>query len=144
MKVLTKVTLNIQLLSRGHKIDDLIGSGMDPVSAHQEVHGQVDTSSIESKAQFASTLGRIQDDQLKAGVKIDKNNPNPSILARDARIEREMDQVTHDDLRTPMNQQVPDNQQTPQDQLQGQDVLESVEEYDYNEDVAYLQKFGRA
>ena len=50
--------------------------------------------------------------------------------------------MTRDDLRTPMNQQVPDNQQKPVDQVA--EELESVEEYDYNMDVAYLQKFGRA
>ena len=100
------------------------------------------TSNIESKAQFASTLGRIQDDQLKAGVKIDKNNPSPSILAKDAMMDKKLDQVTRDDLRTPMNQQVPDREQTPQDQVA--EELDVEEDYDYNEDVAYLQKFGRA
>ena len=35
-----------------------------------------------------------------------------------------------------------DNQQTPQDQVA--EELEVSDEYDYNEDVAYLQQFGRA
>ena len=125
-----------------HAIDDLMGAGVDPVSAHQQVHGDVDTSNVESKAKFASTLGRIQDDAIKAGVKLDNKNSNPSILQQDAMMNKKLDQVTHDDLRTPMNQQVPDRQQTPQDQVA--EELDIEEEYDYNEDVAYLQKFGRA
>ena len=57
-------------------------------------------------------------------------------------MENELDQVTHDDLRTPMRAQVPDRQQTPADQFA--ESLDEQEEYDYNEDVAYLQQYGRA
>ena len=41
-----------------------------------------------------------------------------------------------------MNQQVPDEQQTPADQVA--ENLEFMEHFDYNEDVAFLQKYGRA
>ena len=123
-----------------NEIDSLIAQGMNPVQAHQSVHGDTNPGNIESKAQLASTLGRIADDGINSGLRIDpKSN---SILARDARYEKQMDAVTHDDLRTPMNQQVPDDQQTPQDQVAEDLYIE--EEYDYNSDVAYLQKFGRA
>ena len=56
-------------------------------------------------------------------------------------------QTTVDDLRTPMGRQVPDIVQTPEDgfdQQQQQEQVEVKEEVDYNWDVAYLQKYGRA
>ena len=123
-----------------HKMDDLLGTGMDPIEAHKNVYGEVDTGNTESKAALAASLGRIADDGSRSTIKVDKTR-EPSIYARDARFAKAMDQVTRDDLRTPMNQQVPDSQQKPVDQVE---ELEFVEEYDYNEDVAYLQKFGRA
>lgn len=118
---------------RNNEIDSLIAQGQDPVSAHRAVMGDIDTSNVESKANFASTLGRIQDDRLKRAVKTEPEKG--SILARDAEFEKQQDQVTRDDLRTPMNQQVPDVQQQPVDQ---------VAEDCYNDDVAYLRKYGRA
>ena len=113
-----------------------IKQGVKPEDAHQEVHGEVDTSDIQSKGKLAATLGRIQDDGLVSGVKLEPEKG--SILSRDAEVEAKLDQVTDDDLKTPMNQQVPDRDQTPQDQ-----VAEDTE-IDYNDDVAYLQTFGRA
>ena len=74
------------------------------------------------------------------GVTIEKDKN--SLLAQDAKIEGEMDQVTRDDLRSPMRQQVPDRFQTPGEQVA--EELEKEDEYDYNLDVAYLQTFGRA
>ena len=123
-----------------NEIDSLIAQGTDPMTAHQSVHGDLDPSTTTSKAQLAATLGRLQDDGTMGGVKIEPEKE--SILAKDARIEKELDQVTGNDLKTPMNQQVPDREQTPQDQVA--EELENTEEYDYNEDVAYLQQFGRA
>jgi hypothetical protein len=82
----------------------------------------------------------VSDDGSTSSVKIEKQKG--SILALDAELEKVQDQVTRDDLRTPMNQQVPDNQQTPANQVA--EELENDEEYDYNMDVAYLQTFGRA
>mgnify|MGYP003675806940 CR=1 FL=1 len=123
-----------------NEIDSLIAQGQDPVSAHQSVHGDIDPGNIESKAGFAATLGRLSDDGNANAVPLDKMKR--SILSRDAEIEASQDQVTKDDLRTPMNQQVPDYQQTPQDQVA--EELDNQDEYDYNEDVAYLQQFGRA
>ena len=128
------------ITKRTNEIDSLIAQGQDPIKAHHSVYGDTDTADVQSKAALAATLGRIQDDGTVSTVKLDKDSQ--SILAKDAKIEKELDQVTKDDLRTPMNQQVPDNQQTPQDQVAEQ--LDNQTEYDYNEDVAYLQKFGRA
>ena len=122
------------------QVNSQIASGTDPVTAHQVVHGEVDAGDVESKAKLAATLGRLQDDSAKTGVKAEPGST--SIYATDAKIEKAQDQVTHNDLRTPMNQEVPDAQQTPADQ-----VAEDVnigDDYDYNEDVAFLQKYGRA
>ena len=118
-------------------IDALVAQGINPIQAHKQVHGEVDSKSVESKGKLAATLGRIQDDNLKKGVRMEPEKG--SILSRDAALEKQLDQVTPDDLRTPMNQQVPDRDQTAADQ-----EVSMGEEYDYNEDVAYLQKFGRA
>ena len=123
-----------------NEIDSLIAQGSDPVEAHQSIHGDIDPGSIESKANFAATLGRIADDGNRGAVKMDKMQR--SIMSKDAELEKKMGDVTHDDLRTPMNQQVPDFQQTPKDQVA--EELDTSDEWDYNEDVAYLQKFGRA
>mgnify|MGYP003677101328 CR=1 FL=1 len=123
-----------------NEIDSLIAQGEDPATAHQSVHGDIDPADVDSKAKLASTFGRLQDDGINTGIKIEKGKG--SILAKDAAIEKRLDQVTHDDLRTPMNQEVPDRQQTPQDQVA--EELDYQEEMDYNDDVAYLQKYGRA
>ena len=128
------------ITQRRNEVDSLIGTGMNPVQAHQNVYGEVNTGDIESKAALASTLGRVQDDGNKRAVTIEKEKG--SILALDANLEKVLDQVTRDDLRTPMNQQVPDSQQTPANQVA--EDLEIADDYDYNEDVAYLQKYGRA
>jgi len=123
-----------------NEIDSLIAQGSDPMTAHQSIHGDLDPSQTSSKAQLAATLGRLQDNGTTGGIKIEYEKE--SIFAKDSRIEKELDQVTPDDLKTPMNQQVPDQEQTPQGQVA--EELESCDEYDYNEDVAYLQQFGRA
>ena len=121
-----------------NEIDSLIAQGMDPAMAHQSVHGDINPGDIDSKAKFASTLGRIQDDGNRNAVKMEP--AKQSILYRDAAYEKRQDAVTHDDLRTPMNQQVPDDQQTPADQ-----VAEDIQEcYNYMDDVKYLQTYGRA
>ncbi len=121
---------------RNNEVDSLIAQGQDPIKAHHAVYGDTNTADTQSKATLASTLGRLQDDGVKRGVTLEPEKG--SIMSRDARMEKELDQVTPDDMKTPMNQQVPDSEQQPAPQV------ESVEEYDYNEDVAYLQKFGRA
>ena len=128
------------IIKQRNEIDSLIAQGQDPVQAHHSVHGETNPGDPQSKAKLASTLGRIADDGINSGVRVEKGSQ--SIYARDARYEKEIDQVTQDDLRTPMNQQVPDRDQTPQDQVA--EEVDSSEDYDYNEDVTYLQKYGRA
>ena len=128
------------VIRKRNMVDNAREQGMNSADAHQSVYGDVDLADVDSKSKFAATLGRYQDDGGKRAVYIDKDKG--SILAQDSRIEHEMDQVTQDDLRSPMYQQVPDKLQKP-----GEEVAESLEnqdDYDYNLDVDYLQKFGRA
>jgi len=131
---------NHLIIQKRNQLDSLRAQGMDPVSAHRAIHGEVDPSNTESKANFAATLGRIQDDGNRNAVTLQPEKG--SILSKDAAIEKQLNQTTHDDLRTPMNQQIPDREQTPADQVA--EELDLQEDYDYNLDVAYLQKFGRA
>ena len=155
------------------EVDALIKQGESPIEAHKAVHGELDIGEIESKKKLAGTLGRIQQQGSTNGIKYDKDGEFVSILAADAEIEKDLDQVTRNDLRTPYEKQVPDYQQQPGQQVaeekscgkgeyycnddqkckpipEGHAVDDSgflykKEEIDYHEfDVAYLQKFGRA
>ena len=121
--------------------------GMPAALAHQEVYGEVDLSDTEAKRNLATTMGRVQDDGGKAAVRVDMDAENPSIMALDQKITMATNQTTVHDLRTPMNKQVPDIVQDPeagQQPEQQQEAVEIHEEMDYNFDVAYLQKYGRA
>ena len=69
------------------------------------------------------------------------DSDTPSIMAMDAKASLTVNQTTVNDLRTPLSKQVPDAIQ-PEDA--GISQLEQQEEVDYNWDVAYLQKYGRA
>ena len=119
-------------LEQRKKVDDAIAAGLSPEDAHQQAHGEVDTADTKSKSDFASTLGRVQNATDKKGVYVEPGST--SLLARDEEMSKTMDKVTPDDLRTPQPKEVPD-------QLQS---LDKQEDYDYNLDVAYLQKYGRA
>ena len=121
------------VIQQRNEVDGHREGGAAPEDAHELVHGAVDTGDVESKAKFAATLGRVQDGKDKKGVTLDKNAEFKSIMAKEAEAEKAVDQVTPDDLKTPMSQQVPDEEQ-----------VDTQEEYDYNLDVAYLQKYGRA
>ena len=125
------------------EVQALIQQGESPTEAHKAVHGEIDIGQIESKAKLAGTLGRIQQNNSTDGLKYDKDGDFVSIMAADAEIEADLDQVTRDDLRTPEPKQVPDYQQTPGQQVA--EALETQDDIDYHEfDVAYLQQFGRA
>ena len=119
-------------------VDLLRKQGVPPEDAHQQVYGEIDLSDTQAKRDMASTFGRVQDDGNKKAVRIDHDHQHPSILAQDDGLEAMVNQTTVNDLRTPINRQVPDAVQDPEAGLQQQ------EEYDYNLDVAYLQKYGRA
>ena len=114
---------------------------MEPEDAHQQVYGEIDTGNIDSKAQFASTLGRLRSEKDQKGVRVDKDGQ--SLLAK----EREWEKgVTDEKLKTPISKEITnvDVMTSPEDARESQEVVDAREEYDYNEDVMYLQKYGRA
>lgn len=127
------------VIQQRNEVDGHREGGAETEDAHELVHGPVDTADVNSKAKFASTLGRVQDGRENKGVTIEKDAEFKSLLAKETEIATKADQVTPDDLKTPMNQQVPDYEQ--QDEPE---AVDRMEDYDYNEDVAYLQKYGRA
>ena len=147
------VDLSHPVIQQRNQVDDAKASGMNPIESHETVHGETDLSNVDSKAKLSATLGRFQGDSSKKGVVPDKDGA-PSLFAKDAAAEKRLDQVTRDDLRTPMRGQVPDRQQIPADQvapdMTGEQMPQQMEEvsmdedYDYNLDVAYLQTYGRA
>ena len=112
------------------EIDNHRKSGASAEDAHQAVLGAVSTADTQSKAKLAATLGRVQGEKDRKGVVIDKDGE--SLLAKDEKMDS-IDPVTKDDLRTPKADEVPTR-----------DVIDTQEEYDYNEDVMYLRKYGRA
>ncbi len=115
------------------EVDKLIQQGMPAPVAHQQVHGEVDTGDVDSKAEFASTLSRKQSEKDKRGVRVDKNGE--ALMAKEKEFKDSEDNVTPEDLKTPMAQQVPDSDQTQLDQM---------EDIDYEDDVNYLKTDGRA
>ena len=121
------------VIQQRKQVDDLRQQGMSDEDAHQQVYGEVDLSNSQSKADFAATLSRVQQDADKKGIKTDDDADFKSLLARDKELEKSQ-QVTPDDLKTPYRQEVPDEQQE----------VDTQEEIDYNLDVAYLQQYGRA
>ena len=127
------------VIQQRNEVDSHREGGAEVADAHELVHGAVDTADVDSKAKFAATLSRVQNGKDKKGITIEKDAEFKSLLAKDAAIEKNLDQVTPDDLKTPMSQQIPDTQQ--QDEPE---AFDKMEEYDYNLDVAYLQQYGRA
>ena len=127
-------------------IDTLRKQGMPAANAHETVYGDLDLSDTEAKRDLATTLGRVQDDGNKKAVRVDMDAEFPSIMAQDQKMTIATNQTTVDDLRTPMPGQVPDVLQDPEagQQQQQQEEVDLQEEVDYNWDVAYLQKYGRA
>ena len=130
-------------------VDMARGQGMAPADAHETVYGEVDLSDTEAKRNLATTMGRVQDDGDKSAVRIDMDAEFPSIMAKDKKVELATNQTTVTDLRTPHNKQVPDllqdpDKQSPNAAAEDAPPVEQQEEVDYNFDIAYLQKYGRA
>ena len=120
-----------------NKVDALRASGMSAPDAHEKVKGPVDLANPESKADLAKTLSRTQQDGNRKSVFVDKNTEQPSLFAKDEEMEEKLTKTTDMDMKTPQGQQVPDALEPPEQAA-------TKEEYDYNEDVRYLQTFGRA
>lgn len=122
------------------KVDLMRQSGLPAETAHQHVYGELDTSDTDAKGKFAATLGRTQEDGGRKNIYIDKDADHPSILAIDDELEKKVQQTSVKDLRTPVSKQVPDAVQGDEANV----TLTQQEEVDYNDDVAYLQQYGRA
>lgn len=118
------------------KVDTLRLRGMNAGDAHQAVHGEVDTSDSHSKAKLAATLGRAQEDGGRANVFVDKEAEEPSLFAQDEKIQQKANTATKNDMKTPSRNELPDALDPP--------TVDTKEEYDYNDDVAYINQFGRA
>ena len=111
------------VIQKRAQLDRLRAAGEKATDAHEKVHGEVNLSDVTRKADMASTLGRIQNDGGRNNVNPDKDDAK-SVYAIDLELEKKA-KGNADTLRT----QIP---------------LETSEEFDYNNDVAYLQKYGRA
>ena len=121
------------------QVDTYRAMGMSPEEAHMKVYGDVDTGSSDSKAQIAATFSRVQDDNNISSIPVDKDSPTPSIMAKMIELEKD-DATSAEDLKTRQHREVSDRI-TPE---QGTEQVDTAEEMDYNDDVAYLQKYGRA
>ncbi len=104
-------------------------------NAHERVYGQVDLADVEQKSGMAATMGRVQNDGKRASVKLEKDAAVPSVLSVDDEFEKSIEQSTVDTYKTPVRQEQPGSESP---------ALTQQEEIDYNEDVMYLQKYGRA
>ena len=118
------------------KVDALRLTGSSAIDAHERIHGEVGLDDVDAKGKLAATLGRTQQDGNKRGVYIDKDAEHQSILAKDEEYQDKVSQTSADDLRTPSSKETPDALQDP--------AVDTQEEVDYNDDVAYLQQYGRA
>lgn len=83
-------------------VDDEIALGKTAPEAHERVYGKVNTHDIGSKADFAKTLGRLQNDSKKGHVSPDKDGS--SIYAVSVEKDKQ-DEVGGDRLRTPIAQE---------------------------------------
>ena len=130
-------TVDHPVLQKRSQVDQLRAAGMKTGDAHEKVHGDVNLADVTMKSDVASTFGRVQDDGNSKNVHIDTKADAKSVMALDAELE----------LKTKLNPEmmrttIPKETQTLPDES-GQQV-EVPEEYDYNEDIMYLQTYGRA
>lgn len=119
------------------KVDAARAAGVPTSKAHETVHGEVDLADVTQKANLAGTFARVQNDGNRNMVTVDKDSPQPSIMAQDLELEKQ-DSVSPEDMKTKLPMQ------DTQEPFQQAEELEIKEEIDYNLDVQYLQKYGRA
>ena len=117
------------------KVDKLRLGGMSAPDAHEQIHGEVDTSDPLQKSKLAATLARTQEDGGRNNVFVDKDAEKPSLFAQDEKIQQDANTATKRDMKTPSSKEMPDALDPPQ--------VDTQEEMDYNEDVEYILKYGR-
>ena len=118
------------IVQQRRKIDIARNMGNDVGTAYQSVNGKLDLSDTEGKRDLASNYGRVDTNSKRNTIKYELDGPITSVASLDKRIDDESE-PTSDDLRTKSGKEVANEV----------DVLEDI---DYNWDVAYLQKYGRA
>ena len=119
------------------KVDAARAAGVSTSKAHETVHGETNLADVTMKANLAGTFGRVQNDGNRNMVTVDKDSPQPSIMAQDYELEKQ-NSVAPEDMKTPLDKE---DTQEPHQQAE---ALEIQEEINYNLDVQYLQKYGRA
>ena len=117
------------------KVDKLRLHGMSAPEAHEAVHGEVDTSDTYQKSKIAATLSRTQEDGGRANVFVDKEAEKPSLFAQDEKIQQKANTATKNDMKTPSSKEMPDALDPPQ--------VDTKEEFDYTDDVDFINKYGR-
>jgi len=119
-----------------HQIDQQVESGLKPSEAHQQSYGEVNTKSIDSKANLAKTLGRFSNENNRGHTSPDPDSG--SIFS----------QITKDTTESPVNDEIlktPVEQETPvKEELSEPEGVDIWEHWDYNDDAAYLRTYGRA
>ena len=117
------------------KVDKLRLQGVNTPDAHEQIHGEVDTSDTYQKGKLAATLSRTQEDGGRANVFVDKEAEKPSLFAQDEKIQQKANTATKNDMKTPSSKEMPDALDPPQ--------VDTKEEVDYTDDVDYINQFGR-
>ena len=115
-----------------HQVDNMRAMGIDVEVAHEKAFGEVDLGDVTGKSQLAATLSRAQNDGNRKGVRLQKDSEHLSLLALDDEMEKN-DAVSPENLKTRQTKELSD-----------EPPVNNTEEFDYNFDVAYLQKYGRA
>ena len=66
---------------------------------------------------------------------VDKESEKPSLFAQDEKIQQKANTATKNDMKTPSSKEMPNALDEPQ--------VDTKEEWDYNDDVDYINQFGR-
>ena len=127
------------VIQKRAQVDQLRASGAPTGDAHEKVHGDVNLADVTMKSDVASTFGRVQDDGNSKNVHIDTKADAKSVMALDAEMELKT-KLSPDMMRTT----IPKETQTLPDETGANVPVDTAEEYDYNEDIMYLQTYGRA
>lgn len=117
------------------QIDKLERSGMSPEDAFQTVKGPLNLADPEYKAQLAAVQARHEKSSQRGNVHPD---PNSGSIFSKTELSKEKDVVTSTDSKTPSDMEDPDVVQKYTEEV------DITGEFDYNDDVEYLRKYGRA
>jgi hypothetical protein len=117
------------------EIDQLERQGMAPEDAFQSVVGPVNLADPEYKAKLAATQARFEKQNQRGNV---HPEPNSGSIFSNLEKKKKSEVSTETDLKTPSDLEVPDIVQKVSEEF---DIPSNI---DYNDDVDYLRKYGRA